>query len=387
MTLCPTRRLLTAMAVLSMLSFAVASPVGGQFFQRDPGQPDRTIDAATRAAVLEATLREVRSGYVFPDKAAAMDAAIRRHQAAGDYDALSSARVFADSLSSHLRAVAHDKHLAVLYSYDLVPEPPAEDAPHPEQAREEERMARKRNFGFERVERLAGNVGYLEIRQFAPEELAGPVIAAALSFLSNTDALIVDLRRNGGGDGVTVAHLCSYFLPPGERRLLNTVIIPRDDARIPSWSLPEVPGPRYEGRPIYILTGPGTFSAAEEFAYNMQSMKRAIIVGTASGGGAHPVRPARLDSHFMLSLPFARSENPQTLTNWEGVGVKPDVETPEEAALPKAHRVAIEELIARATTAREREPLEHALRHLDAGPEPGRMPEGGARRVIVRDGR
>lgn len=371
------RRLLAPLVPAALASFA---PVGvsAQWFHHRPDQADLPLDAATRARVLDATLEELKAGYVFPEKAAEVEKAVKKRRAAKQYDGITSSAAFAESLTAHLQAVTHDKHLRVFFSGEAIPDPPADDRPDPARVAAMDEQMRRRNFGFERVERLAGNIGYLELRQFAPTPLAGPLVESAMRFLANTDALIVDLRRNGGGDGTTVAMLCSYFVPPHGRMLLNTVIIPRENLRMQSWTVPYLEGDRYVDKPVFILTGPGTFSAAEEFAYNLQSMGIARTVGEASGGGAHPVQPVKLAEHFELSLPWARSENPETGTNWEGTGVPPDVPVPAADALRKAHRLAAEELLAGATDPDQRRGLEKTIADLDAGIVPGSaMPTGG----------
>lgn len=368
-------------AVLSLTLAAAlvsaASPAAAQWFHGGPDQKDLVIDAAARKRVLDAALDRIREGYVFPEKAKDIAKVMRRHESAHEYDRITSAKEYADSLTAHLQAVTHDKHLRVFYSEQPIPEAPPEDegqGPDPARMAAMEAQMRRRNFGFEKMERLAGNVGYLELRQFAPAAMAGPLVESAMRFVANTDALIIDLRRNGGGDGTTVAMLCTYFVQPHGRQLLNTVIIPREKLEMQSWTLPFVEGDRYVDKPVYILTGAGTFSAAEEFAYNMQSMKRAKTVGEPSGGGAHPVQPERLAEHFELSLPWARSENPETRTNWEGTGVQPDIAVPADEALAKAHHLAAETLLAAATDPEQRQALQQTLKDLDAGIAPGSAP-------------
>jgi C-terminal processing protease CtpA/Prc len=199
----------------------------------------------------------------------------------------------------------------------------------------------QRNNGYERVERMQGNVGYLEVRGFAPEALSSPTAAAAMAFLQDTDALVIDLRRNGGGEPEAVRFLCSYFFGP-EPVHLNTLVNREMNTRDEYWTLRELPGRRYLDKPVFVLVGARTFSGAEECAYNLQSLKRATIVGQTTGGGAHPVDRRNLGQGFSVMLPIARAENPVTKTNWEGVGVKPDVESAEDAALDQAWALALE---------------------------------------------
>jgi C-terminal processing protease CtpA/Prc len=192
--------------------------------------------------------------------------------------------------------------------------------------------------GIGRVERLDGNVGLLAIDPVLyPAELVGDGYAAAMRLLARTDALIIDLRRCRGGSPGTVALVCSYLLPPETH--LNDIYERSPDGEniVQSWTLPYVPGPHYgTERPVLVLTSRDTFSGAEELAYDLQQAGRATIVGETTGGGAHPRIGVRLHPHLEASIPVARSVHPVTGTNWEGVGVRPDVEVPAGETLAAA---------------------------------------------------
>jgi C-terminal processing protease CtpA/Prc len=109
------------------------------------------------------------------------------------------------------------------------------------------------------------------------------------------------------------------------------------------WTLKDVPGQRFrKGLPVFVLTSSRTFSGAEEFTYNLKNLERATIVGETTGGGAHPVRPERLDDRFIMMIPYMRAQNPVSKTNWEGTGVEPDVKTTAGEALEKAQALARE---------------------------------------------
>jgi len=172
-----------------------------------------------------------------------------------------------------------------------------------------------------------------------PAEMIGDTAASAMSFLANNDAVIIDLRKNGGGSPDAVILLCSYFFDQSTH--LNSIYTRTTDTTRQYWSHPVVPGKKLIGKDVYVLTSSRTFSAAEEFTYNLQSQKRATIVGETTGGGAHPTRGFRVSDHFGVGVPFARSVNPVTKTNWEGTGVKPDVAVPADHALHTAHLLAL----------------------------------------------
>jgi C-terminal processing protease CtpA/Prc len=200
----------------------------------------------------------------------------------------------------------------------------------------------RNNCAFEKVERLPSNVGYVKFNGFAPPDVCGPTATAAMNFLGNVDAIIFDLRQNGGGDPAMVALISTYLFD--EPTHLNDLYNRKEDKTTQFWTLPYVPGKRLAGKPVFVLTSKRTFSGAEEFTYNLKNLKRATIVGETTGGGAHPVDGHRLDDHFMIGVPFARAVNPISKTNWEGTGVEPDVKVPADQALDVARKMAEEQL-------------------------------------------
>ena len=331
-------RLLTRAALLTTV--LVVSPVAAQ-----PPAADRTIDAAERTAVIDRIAEKVAANYVFPEVGKKMADDLRARHARKEYDAITSGDELADLLTKHLREICKDRHLGVR----CFPEPLPKDLDRGPSADEQRRMRDRsalRNFGFKRVERLGdGGVGLLELEGFMAADLVGDTAAAAMTFLANSEAVIVDLRKNGGGHPETVVLLCSYFF--AEPTHLNDIYNRTTDATRQYWSHPSLPGKRLTAKDVYVLTSSRTFSGAEEFAYNLQSRKRATVVGETTGGGAHPTRPFRVTDHFGVRVPFARSINPVTKTNWEGTGVRPDVAVPADQALHAAHLLALEKAAAR----------------------------------------
>jgi retinol-binding protein 3 len=305
-------------------------------------QPDRTIDAAERRTVIDGVIDRLKQLYVFPDTAVVMERAIRARQRRGEYDRLTSARSFADSLTAHLQAVSRDRHLRVRYSADPIPAGTNQDGPSPEERERARALGRTVNFGFERVERLAGNVGYLEIRSFGFDTAdVSEVAAAAFTFLGKTDALIIDVRRNGGGSPFMVAQVSSYLFGP-EPVHLNSLYWRPGNRTDDFYTQRDIPGARYgPDKPVYVLTSRNTFSGAEEFSYNLQVLKRAAIVGDTTGGGAHPGGMRRVTEHFGVWMPTGRAINPITKTNWERIGVRPDVPVASDQALRTAHLAAL----------------------------------------------
>jgi C-terminal processing protease CtpA/Prc len=272
-----------------------------------------------------------------------MAIAVRGRAKRGEYAAITDGNEFAKLLTEHFRDVSHDRHLFVNFSPTRLPEDSSSPSPDA-MARYRESM-REANCAFEKVEHLNGNIGYLKFNGFSDPEVCAPTAIAAMNFLGNVDAIIFDLRQNSGGDPKMVALLCSYLFATNTH--LNDLWTRKGDETEQFWTLPYVPGKRLPSLPVYVLTSHRTFSGAEEFANNLKVLKRATIVGEVTGGGAHPVNGHRIDDRFTIGVPFARAINPVTKTNWEGVGVEPDVKVPADDALTTAQALAAKEIASR----------------------------------------
>lgn len=307
-------------------------------------RPEIMVDAAIRAEVIEGVLRKLHEHYVFLDVAQAMEAAIRARAGNGEYDEITSGHALSAALTAHLREVSRDGHLHVFCSPEPLPQRETRE-PAPEELAEMEEFARLHNFGFQKVERLDGNIGYLELHTFFPADApgAGDAAAAAMRLVAYTQALIIDLRLNHGGDPSMVALLSSYLF--AESVHLNSLYWRANDFTQQFWTFPYVPGPRFVDKPVYVLTSDETFSGAEEFTYNLKNLKRATIVGETTGGGAHPGDDFPITRHFGVWVPRGRAVNPLTGTNWEGTGVAPDISVPADEALDVAYATALRHVI------------------------------------------
>ncbi|MBK7406469.1 MAG: S41 family peptidase [Phycisphaerales bacterium] len=299
------------------------------------GGPDVAPNALTAQQVADAVraaARALEEGYVFPETGAKMATTVLSKLDQGGYDALTDDVALAAALTTDLRAVSHDLHLGVQVA---PPRPAAEE--HDPGA--ELRQMASDNFGFREVQVLPGNIGYLRFDFFIEGEDAEETAAGAMSFLRNCDAIIFDLRTNGGGSPEMIRFLTSYLFETPTH--LNDMI-DRDGNTVEEyWTLAEVPGGRPRaGLPVYVLTSGRSFSGAEEFCYNLKNLKRATLVGERTGGGAHPVRGEGIGGRLLLRVPFMRANNPITKTNWEGVGVEPDVPVSADGALERALELA-----------------------------------------------
>ncbi len=291
------------------------------------------LDAATRARTVAAAAAILDTFYVSPDVAKRVGDTLRVRSARGAYRLHGNGVTFAMRLDDDLAALTHDKHLHLMYRVDVLPP----DA-HMSTVRSAEDAAREQarlngiHCGFEKVEVLSGNVGYVKLDMFAGLEFCGAAASAAMTLVAGTRALIIDLRDNGGGEPAMVSYIASYLFD--RRTHLNDLWTRRTGTTEEFWTRDSVPGLRFGGvKPAYVLTSSRTFSGGEEFTYDLQQLQRATIVGETTGGGAHPMSSHRIDDHFLIAVPFARPINPVTHTNWEGVGVRPDLKVPSEDAL------------------------------------------------------
>jgi hypothetical protein len=317
------------------------------------------LTQAQRLTIVDTALGKLTENYVFPETAQRMDTAIRERLARGDYDAAANGPALAAKLTADLREISHDKHIEVFFSEDVLPNRELLAERTPEEKERARQQLAKSNFGFEKIERMQGNVGYLDIRAFMTPAWAGPIAAAAIAFLSNTDALIIDLRQNEGGDPAMVAFLAAYLFDEPVR--LSDVVSKRG-TEIRQWWTPPVTGARYgRSKPVFLLTSGDTFSAGEQFPYDLKALGRATIVGETTGGGAHPFRPYRIDDHFSIGVPFGQIVNPITSSNWEGTGVTPDVPVAASEALTVAWRSAVKTILASTADPRRKEQLQELL--------------------------
>src|SRR5580704_8336865 len=305
---------------------------------------DFKIDAATRARVISGTIAKLDEFYVFPEISKKMGDAVRARQKRGEYDSVTDGDAFAKLLTDNFQEVSHDKHLRVDFSPAAMPERP-EGPPDADAIAQYRKEMERMNCGFDKMEILSGNVGYLKFDMFADPEVCGPTAVAAMGFLANVDAIIFDLRENGGGDPKMVALVSTYLFSKPTH--LNDLWERKTDTIQQYWTLAYVPGKRLDHKPAYVLTSKRTFSGAEEFSYNLKNLKRATIIGETTGGGAHPVSGRRIDDHFMIGVPFAKAINPISKTNWEGTGVEPDVKVNAADALTTAQKLAAEKLSSR----------------------------------------
>ncbi|MEV0521806.1 S41 family peptidase [Streptomyces sp. NPDC050439] len=297
-----------------------------------------TVTKLQPGPVIEELVRLLTEHYVFPEIAGQLADLLQRRHAEGAY-AVEDAEEFARLVTADLQSVNGDRHLSLQHHADQVPQ--KQGAALLESIRGDFDTSLG---GVPRVASLDAGVAVLELAPMLfPLQWAAEPLTAALALASRAGALIVDLRANRGGDPDTVAFICSHLLD--KRTHLNSMYWREGERIEQSWSQPHVPGARFGGsKPVYVLTSNHTFSAAEELAYNLQQLGRAVIVGERTRGGAHPREGWTVHPHLEASIPIGRAINPLSGTNWEGTGVQPDIPCAPAVALERAHTLARAEL-------------------------------------------
>ena len=338
------------------------------------------MDSAKKAAVVADISKLLIEQYIFLDMAERMRDHINAKLAHGEYDAIADPAEFATTLRDDLFEISKDQHFYVEFNPDEAKLHKALQNGSKEEVQQAEQILIERdrliNFGFDRAERLKGNVGYLDISLLCNAEHAGDTAVAAMNFLSHSDALIVDLRDTPGGHPNMVQLLCSYFIKGRKegRTHLNTFERRFDNGIEQFWTLSHVPGKRMYDTDLYVLTSQNTASGAEEFTYNMKCLKRATIVGEKTAGAANPVDDKVIQDVFVMHLPTGRPINPISGTNWEQTGIEPHISVPAEQALDAAYLMALEKALKKAEDNGQKFQINWALDGLRAKLNPIEVP-------------
>ena len=277
--------------------------------------------------------------YVFPEVAKLTEAHLLKQLKKGHFEQFKNDETFAAALTESVQSINKDKHMRIRKNRAYAA---PENSPNRkiEERLDQINRSRKSNYGFSTVKIMDGNVGYLDLRGFAGLENGKAFADASMKLMSRTDAIIIDLSKNGGGSPDMVQYLCSYFF--SNKVHLNSLYYREGNKTIEFWTLDKVDGAKMPDVPLFVITSSKTFSGAEEFSYNMQTQKRATLVGQTSGGGANPGGTMGINENLYVFIPTGKAINPITNTNWEGVGVIPEIKTTVEETLNKTHKLAIE---------------------------------------------
>ncbi|MEO8431002.1 MAG: S41 family peptidase [Acidobacteriota bacterium] len=375
------------------LTIGLAGPALLSAASAVPAAPETapSLDAARARQVAEAVATAIDDLYVDPEAGRRIAAELRTRSAAGAYDRAASASTLGDRLTRDLQEIGRDRHLSVRRDASGMPGgrsrrtvidgPPPEGAPPggpgpirvirgsapPDPARAE--AARRTNFGLRAAERMDGNVGYLDVREFQPLPLSRDTLAAAMAFLAGSDAIVVDLRDCPGGAPGSVSFLASYFFGPERRELFRRYDRPSGETTT-EYTEEDLPGRRLPSTDLWILVSPRTASAGESFAYLLQQFGRATVVGERTAGAGHNAALLPVGEDLVLSVSVGRPIHPKTGKGWEGEGVRPDVASVSASALSVAHAAALKKLLSGATDEKRRREIAWALERVEASSRP-----------------
>lgn len=289
----------------------------------------------TNSLVIKDILEKVKDHYVDKDLFKKLDTEFQLK----NFESLSEKK-FAEELTKQLRTISNDQHFFVKYLENFKPEIQKNTK---ETIKENNFHNSLENFGFENVQRLEGNIGYINFKGFAEPNSSSKTLEAAMNFVANTNSLIIDLRENRGGDNGMLLLFCSYFFK--EKTNLYTTYI-RDKEKIEqNTTLSKVSGQKYLNKRVYILTSKQTFSAAEGLAYFLKAYQLAQVIGENTGGAANPVDDFIIENKYLLLVPTGKITAAITGSNWEHVGVAPDVKTTSEKAFKAAHILALKNVL------------------------------------------
>ncbi|HTW31899.1 MAG TPA: S41 family peptidase [Candidatus Sulfotelmatobacter sp.] len=302
-----------------------------------PLVPNAKIEAAERRRVIEAAVANLKQYYFDHSVAEKTAEALLAHEKDGDDDAATQGAALAALLTTQMRLASSDMHLVMEYSQHPLPSGPPVQTP--------EAAARFRNAMLQqhcmirKAEILPHDIGYLKLDFFPDDSVCGAEVREAMASLNHAKAVIFDLRDNSGGFPATVSLVASYLFD-------HPVYMygPRGAPTVDSWTRSPVDGNNLADKPVYVLTSGTTWSGAEQFSYDLKMLKRATLVGETTRGGAHAGVFHRIDDHFGMGIPEERSINPYGKTDWEGVGVSPDVKVSAADALDTAIKLAIARL-------------------------------------------
>lgn len=290
------------------------------------------LDAAQRRRVIDAAVANLKRHYIDPAVAAKIADTLLAPEKAADKDAITDGAAFAALLTRQLRDIAHDMHLEVVYSRNPLPD--SSTGPSPERLARYRKAMEENHCTFEKIEILPQHIGYLKLNSFPDPSICESTAKAALASLNDARAVIFDLRDNRGGYPGMVMLIAAYLFDHPEY-MYN----PRENTTERSWTRSPVPGSRLADKPVYVLTSPRSFSAAEHFSYNLKMLKRATLVGETTGGATDVGTFHRIDDHFGMGIPETRAVNPYSEPDWAVTGVQPNVKVNAADALAAAEKL------------------------------------------------
>jgi C-terminal processing protease CtpA/Prc len=269
--------------------------------------------------IVDLLARLLEENYVFPIVGKELSLMLRQNYDRGLYLSEDLVEGFVEKLTQDIFALCKDKHFKIIFNDSIVPP---------------EKRFKSINYGFEKLVFITTKIAYIKLSRFCSPSFASNVAHEILGQLKGIEHLIIDVRNNGGGHPDMVKLVTSYFFDNSESVLLNTIRWRGDSCLEEFWT--DNSSHCYPDLSLYVLTDRGTLSAAEEFSYNLQCLERAVLIGEATGGAAHPCRLFGLTAELSVAIPIGEAINPITNKNWEQGGVIPDINTNSDNALKVA---------------------------------------------------
>lgn len=296
-----------------------------------------------KATVLAEISEKIKQNYIDEKVFKSVDSLFQSEGASENFNSLNE-KDFAENLTQKLRNVTKDKHFFVKYLENYTPEKKINEKENDKLNNFHNSLE---NFGFEKAERLAGNIGYINYKGFAEPNSSEKALESAMNFVANTNSLIIDLRENGGGDNGMLLLFCSYFFK--NKTDLYTTYFRNSGKTVKNNTQSKVSGKKYLNKSIYFLTSSKTFSAGEAFAYFLQERKLATIIGEKTGGAANPVDSFFIQNKYMLLIPDGKIASTISGKNWNHIGVIPDQNVNVESALKTAYVLALKSILNKKT--------------------------------------
>jgi len=298
--------------------------------------------------IIDSIYSKLEGFYIKPELIPKIKTLFDNNYQNGDYNKIVNRDKFASKLTEDIVNITNDLHFHIVNEPDWVKDKTNSEKENQKEVLRNKEIAdaKKENFGFKELKILEGNIGYLDFRTFHDPAYSSETATSVMQFFSNTDALIIDMRNNNGGVLEMAQFISSYFFSQQETPLYKYYYYEKANVKIERemWLLPSVPGKRLNKIDIYILTSGATFSSAEWMSYSLQNLNRVTIIGEQTAGGAHPVDRKILVNGFVINIPFGEVKDPNTNTDFEGIGVTPDIKISANKALEKAHYFALEKL-------------------------------------------
>lgn len=371
--------------------------------QQPPAQPDMTsgqppeLTTAVKKQTIDQLAALLPERYAYKEIGPKLQNLLLQNLQAGKYARYSSPADFSAAVTKDMRSLNPDRHLALNYNpEEAAPSQSVSQQITPEErARQATVFNRQMNYGFRDVRFLNGNIGYLKFDYFDSYlDYSRSVVDASMEFFVNCDALIIDLRENGGGSGEMVGYIAGFFFQ--ERTLTGTSYNRLTDTSSEEFIVPQSKEKLLRDIDIYVLTSKATISAAEALAYNLKYLRNAKIVGETSAGAANPGRVTRLNNLFTAFIPNRHGKHITTGTNWEGTGVPLDISCSAEDALRIARIDALTKLRQKAANPQQQKKYQNYLTYLEKSKSAAKLPEKtllqyagdyqGERNVIVKNG-